>query len=69
MWDQWPTEICDLKLPWDETVPPLVKQRWKRQKLDISNNQVKIPRSITTRLEPVTVIFGEASVLSYCVAT
>ena len=41
-------EICDLKLPWDETVPLLVKQKWERWNLDVSNNRVKIPRSIPT---------------------
>ena len=36
-------EICDLKFPWNETVPPLVKQKWERRKLEINNNRVKIP--------------------------
>ena len=26
--------ICDTKLSWDETVPPMFKQKWKRWKLD-----------------------------------
>ena len=61
-------EICDL-----ETVPPLVKQNWKTWKLDKRNNRVKIPRSIRTRVEPVTVIdiqvFRDASILGCCETT
>ena len=59
-------EMFDLKLLWDETVPPLFKQKWKGRNLDISCNRVKIPRFIPTKTESVTVIniqvFGDASI-------
>ena len=55
-------EVCDLKLHGDE---------W--QKLHITNNTVKIPRSLPTKLESITVldihIFGDASILGYSVGT
>ena len=65
-------ETFDLKPPWDENLPPLVKQKWERWKLDISNNRVNFPRSIPTKLESVTVIdiqvFGDIIILGCCAA-
>ena len=51
-------EICDLKLPCDKTVSSWVNQKWERWKLDISNNRVKTPRSIPTKLESVAAWTG-----------
>ena len=50
----------------------MVKQKWERWKLDLSNNRVKIPRYIPTKLESDTVldihIFGGTSILGCCSA-
>lgn len=61
----------DLKLRWDENILPMVKQKWKGWKLDISNIQVEIKlKCIPTKLKSVTVVgihvFRDASIPGCC---
>ena len=64
-------EVFELKIPWDEVVPLLMKQKWDKWKLDIET-KVEIPRSIPLKQESVTMVdlhvFGDASVLGCCAA-
>lgn len=47
----------DLKLRWDVTILPMVKQKWEGWKLDISNTQAEIKlKCIPTKLKSVTVV-------------
>lgn len=46
-------EVCDLKIPWDETVPLPIKQKGDEWKLHISN-KIEIVESIPLKQESVT---------------
>ena len=65
-------ELCDLKGPWDEEIPVILKCKFKKRVQDISSNKIALPRAILVKLKSVTVIdldvFGEASILENCVA-
>ena len=64
-------EVFELKIPWDEVVPLLMKQKWDKWKLDIET-KVEIPRSIPLKQESVAMVglhvFTDASVLGCCAA-
>ena len=63
-------EWCDLKIPWGEEIPDILKQKLKKWDQDISSNKIALPRGIPLKLESVTVIdlhvFGDVSILANC---
>ena len=65
-------ELCDLKTPWDEEIPDILKLKFKKWVQDISSKKIVLPRAIPLKLESVTAIdlhvFGDASILINCAA-
>ena len=61
-------ELCDLKIPWDEEIPDILKRKIKKWVQDICSNKIALPRAIPLKLESVTAIdlhmFGDASILA-----
>ena len=49
-------ELCDVKIPWDEEIPGILKTKFKQWVQDISSNKTVLPRAIPFKLETVTTI-------------
>ena len=49
-------ELCDLKIPWDEEIPDILKSKFKKWSQDINSNKIVLPRAIPFKLESVTAI-------------
>ena len=49
-------ELCDLKIPWDEEIPDILKSKFKKWSQDINSNKIVLPRAIPLKLESVTAI-------------
>ena len=64
--------MCDLKIPWGEEIPDILKRKFKKWIQDTSSNRIALPRAIPLKLESVTVIdlhvFGDVSILANCAA-
>ena len=60
----------DLKIPWGEEIPDILKRKLKKWVQDTSSNRIALPRAIPLKLESVTVIdlhvFGDVSILANC---
>ena len=63
-------ELCDLKIPWDEEIPDILKRKFKKWVQDISSTKIVLPRATSLKLESVTAIdlnvFGDSSILANC---
>ena len=64
--------MCDLKIPWDEEIPDILKRKFQKWLHDVSSNKILLPQAIPLRLEPVTAIdlqvLGDASIIANCTA-
>ena len=64
--------MCDLKIPWDEEIPSILKCKFKKWVQDRSSNKIALPQVIPIKLVSATAIdlhvFGDASILANCAA-
>ena len=62
--------LCDLKIPWDEETPDILKRKFKKWVQDITCNKIVLSRAKPLKLESVTAmnlhVFGDAGIIINC---